>query len=98
MSLDHANNWTDADWWSSDWSTDVLADPAWEQTARQLPPTLLAQVQCNPTHVESMSMFGGLSMCELSVDDERQQSEQDDGTEIGTIFAKVGMKFGFRTR
>ena len=26
-----------------------------------------------------MSMSGGLTMCELSVDDKGQQSEQDDG-------------------
>ena len=46
-------------------------DVAWEQAARQLPPTQPAQEQSNPTHRGSIAMFGGLTMCELSVDDER---------------------------
>ena len=33
-SWDHADNWTDADKCSSDWSTDLWADPAREQSAR----------------------------------------------------------------
>ena len=70
---------TDAEWWSSDRSTDLWNDPAWEQGARQLPSTQPAQEQCNPTHGGSISMLGGLTMCELSVDDKGQQSEQNDG-------------------
>ena len=37
-SWEHADTWTDADWWSSDWSPDFWADLAWEPAARQLPP------------------------------------------------------------
>ena len=66
---DHADNWTDADWWSNDWSTDLWTDPAREQAARQLPSTQPAQEQSNPTQGGSISMLGGLTMCELSVDD-----------------------------
>ena len=32
-SSDHVDKWTDADWWSSDWSTDLWADLSWEQAA-----------------------------------------------------------------
>ena len=38
-----------------------------------------AQEQSTPTKGGSISRFGGLMMCELSVDDEGQQSGQDDG-------------------
>ena len=75
---DHADNWTDADWWSNDWSTDLWTDPAWEQAARQLPSTQPAQEQSNPTQGGNISMSGGLTMCELSVDDGEQQNEQDE--------------------
>ena len=75
---DHADNWTDADWWSRDWSTDLWTDPAWEQAARQLPPTQQAQEQSNPTHGGSISMSAGLTMCDLSDDDEEQRSEQNE--------------------
>ena len=71
-SWDHADNLTDADWWSSDWSTDLWTDPAWEQAARQLPP-----LKISPTQGRSISMLGALTMCELSVDDGEQQSEPD---------------------
>ena len=60
-----------------DRNTDLWADPAWEQAARQLPSTQPAQEQSNPTHGGSISMFGGLTMCELSVNDGEQQSEQN---------------------
>ena len=43
----HADSWTDADRWSSDWSTDLWTVPAWEQAAPKLPPT---QEQSNPPH------------------------------------------------
>ena len=69
-SWDDADNWTDEDCWSSEWSTDLWNDPAWEQAARQLSPTQPAQEQANPTHRGNISMSGGLTMCELSVDDE----------------------------
>ena len=65
-----------------DWSTDVwqmCGLTAWEQAARKLPPTQPAQEQSNPTHGGSISTLGGLTICELSVDDERQHSEQDEG-------------------
>ena len=75
---DHTDNWTAADWWSSDWSTDLWTDPAWEQAARQVPPTQPAQERSNPTHGGSISMLGGLTMWELSVGDQRLQSEQDE--------------------
>ena len=70
-SWDHVNNW-----WSSDWSTDLWNDPAWEQAARQLPPTQPVQEQSNPTSGRSISTEGGLTMCELSVDDEGQQNRK----------------------
>ena len=78
-SWDHADDWTDADWSSSDWSTDLWNDPAWEHAARHLPSTQQAQEQSSSTRGGSISMFGGLTMCELSVNDEGQQREQDDG-------------------
>ena len=62
--LDHADNWIDADWWSSDWNMDLWIDFAWGQAARQLPSTQLAHEQSNPTHGESISMPGFLTMCE----------------------------------
>ena len=77
-SWDHADNWIDAGWWSNDWSTDLWTDPAWEQAARQLPSTQPAQEQSNPTHGGSISTLGGLTMCELSVDDGEEQNEQDE--------------------
>ena len=40
-----------------------------EQCARQLPPTQPAQEQSNSTHGGSISVLGGLTMCELSVND-----------------------------
>ena len=49
------------------------------EAARQLPSTQPAQEQSNPTQGGSISMLGGLTMCELSVNDEEQQSEQNDG-------------------
>ena len=76
-SWEHADIWTDADWWSSDWSTNLWNDPGWEQAARQLPSTQPAQEQSNPTHGRSISMLGGLTICELSVDDEGQRREQN---------------------
>ena len=77
---DHTDNWTDADWWSSDRSTDLWNDSAWEQAARQFPSTQPAQEeQSNPTHGGSISMSGGLMMCELSVNVCEQQIEQNDG-------------------
>ena len=75
-SWDRADNWTDADWWSNDWSTDLRTDPAWEQAVKQLPSTQPAQEQSNPTHGGNISMLGGLTMCELSVDDGEQRSDE----------------------
>ena len=57
----------------------LLNDPAFEQSSLHLPPKQIAQEQSSPTHEGSISMFCGLMVCELSVDDEGQQSEQDDG-------------------
>ena len=82
-SWDHADSWTDAAWWSSDWGTDVWAAPAWEQAARQLPPSQPAQEQPNPAH-------GG--------SDERQQSVQDEEDKIGSTIGALGMKFESGTR
>ena len=74
----HADKWTDADWWLSDWSRDLWTDPVWEQAARQLPSTQPAPEQSNPTHGGSISILGGFTMCELSVNDGELQNEQSD--------------------
>ena len=57
--------------------TDLWTDP-WEQAARQLPSTQPAQEQSNPTHGGSISILCGLTVCELSVDDGEQRSEQNE--------------------
>ena len=75
---DHADKWNDAGWWTSDWSTDLWADLAWEQAAGPLAPPQPSQEQSNPTHGGSISMSGGLSMCELSFRDERQHNENEE--------------------
>ena len=56
----------------------MCTDLAWEQAARQLPSTQPAQEKSNSTHGGSISMLGGLTMCELSVDDGEQRSEQNE--------------------
>ena len=56
-SWDHADNWTDADWWSGDWSTDLWAD-AWEQAAGQWAPPQPAQERSNSTHGGNISFLG----------------------------------------
>ena len=58
-SWDHADNWIDAERWSSDRSTDWWTDPAWEPAARQLPTTRPPQEQSNPTLGGIISMSGG---------------------------------------
>ena len=65
----HADKWIDADWRSSDWRTGLWNDPALEQAARQLPSTQPAPEQSHPTHGGSISILGGFTMCELSVND-----------------------------
>ena len=64
-SWDHADNCDDASWWTIDLSTDLLADLGSNKRHEE---------QSNPTHRGSISMLGGLSMCEVSVGDERQQN------------------------
>ena len=66
------DSWTDEDWWSSDWSTT-------SGTTVGTAATCSRTVQSNPKRGGSISMFDELTMCELSVGDERHQSEQDDG-------------------
>ena len=97
LNWDHADNWTDADWWSSDWSTDLWNDPAWERAARKLPLAQPAQEQSNPTIGGSISMSGGLAMCELSVDDERDSKvSKMTGTETCTTIGTIGLRIGIQ--
>ena len=83
---------------SSDWSTDLWTDPALEKAARQLPSTQPAQQQSNPTQGGSISMLGGFTMCELTVDDGEQQNEQDKVDRDHAMIGMADLRCGFRTR
>ena len=48
-----------------------------------------AQEQSNPTQGGSISMLGGLTMCELSVDDGEQQSEQSEVDRLTELNSRV---------
>ena len=92
---DHADNWT-VTGGSSEWTTGLWADPAWEQAARQLAPPQTAQEQSEPTHGGSISMFGGLTMCELVTSDSTVNKMK--GTKFGTTLGTIGTTSGCGTR
>ena len=69
--------WTDT---SGDYADnlDLWDDLAREEAARHVVLPQSAQEQPEPMQGCIISMLGGLSMCELSVGDERQQDEHEE--------------------
>ena len=98
-SWDRADTWTDADCKSSDWSTDLWADPAWEPAVTLHDRRNLLENNPIQLHGGSISMLGGLTMSKLSVGDEREREQSVNkmkGTKNGTTFGTLGMNIGFR--